>query len=392
MTALGATRENFGQWTQFKRRITQGSVILAIVLALFASLEAAARFAQFVRSQVRSTGAPLVLKRQWGKQLSADQARLRWRHENYVEFRERPMESVTTNVGENGTRVVPGSCQSPKGETFLLLLFGGSTMFGYGVPDQFTIPAYLARSLNHSDRCVKVINYGAAWWQSSQSVSQLLKVLREGIRPSAVVFYDGINDVDVVAFGGSPGGIAPEAELLLRNVFEEDVEWGKIIQNSVLVRVTARWLFGDRTKSAANVRVIDRAGLHKAAKGISQVYVYNVRIVEALARDYGFNAYFFLQPFSLIAGKTNTELESVAIRNRTQHREGEVELVRAAYEEWRNDPYLKRHRQFYDISRLFEGMTQEVYADTEHLLPEGNRLVAERIANEIRLNEWYFSR
>ena len=127
-------------------------------------------------------------------------------------------------------------------------------------------------------------------------------------------------------------------------------------------------------------------GFPQAATGIVRVYVHNVRIVEALAREYGFNAYFFLQPFPVIAGKVNTEMEDETIRDRALHRAGEVELILTAYDAWRNDPYLKGHQRFYDISRLFDGMTQELYLDTEHLLPEGNRLVAERMAKEIRLH------
>ena len=370
----------------FRRIAVQACVIFVLVLALLAGLEAAARIAKFVKSQFNSAGNRILLKQQWGKQLAVDQGHLEWRYENYVGYREQAVRSSTTNVDGKGRRAVPGNCRDSSTAPSLILLFGGSTMFGYGVPDQFTVPAYLASALDRSGRCVEILNYGAGWWQSSQSVIQLLIALREGVRPSAVVFYDGINDVDVVAFGGAPGGMPPDADELLGSAFEDEAGWKNILRNSVFFRVTARLLSGGRGKSAENAFVNDRKGFQEAAAGIVQVYVHNVRAVEALAREYGFDAYFFLQPFPVISGKTNTLLENEAFRERARYREGEAELIRAAYDAWRNDPFLRRDRRFHDISRIFDGMTQELYVDTEHLLPEGNRLVAEKMANEIRLN------
>ncbi len=369
----------------FRRIAVQACVIFVIMLAMLAGLEAAARIAKFVKSQFNSPEDRILLKQQWGRQLAADQGHLEWRYESYVGYREQAMHSPTTNVDGKGRRAVPGNCKGSNTERSVILLFGGSTMFGYGVPDQFTVPAYLANALNRSGRCVEILNYGAGWWQSSQSVIQLLMALREGVRPSAVVFYDGINDVDVVAFGGTPGGIPPDADQLLRKAFDDEAGWKTILRNSVFVRGVARLLSGGRGKNAENAFVNDGKGFHEAATGIVQVYVHNVRTVEALAREYGFNAYFFLQPFPVIAGKTNTDLENEAFQERARYRKGEAELIRSTYDAWRNVPYLKNHPRFYDVSRLFEGMTQELYTDTEHLLPEGNRLVAERMAKEIHL-------
>jgi len=371
-----------------KRTLTQACVVLVIVLALLAGVEITARLGRDAKARLASlielTGDPLVLKQPWGRQLLSDQWRLRFRHESYVEFRETEMTSATVNVSGDGTRRVSETCRGPD-QPRVILLFGGSTMFGYGVPDQFTIPAYLAKEFNRSGDCVRLINYGSGWWQSSQSVTQLLKVLRSGVRPSAVVFYDGINEVDVVTFGGSPGGLAPGAEIALANAFQDDMGWRKFIRDSIAVRAISRWVFGERIKSAVDLRLLEKAKIPETARSISQVYVQNVRIVEALAKEYGFVAHFFLQPHPLIAGKVNTEMEDAVIKRRLNELEGEADLIRAVYEEWRNDPYLKRLDRFRDISRLFEGMTQELYADTEHLLPEGNRLVAERMSRELAL-------
>ena len=366
-----------------KRRLIEASVIFVIVLAMLVALEVAARLARLVVPRPSPEGERIVLKHDWGKQYLADQARLRFGHENYVEFREKAMHSPTVNV-ERGTRAVPGSCLNPRGEAFRILLFGGSTMFGYGVPDRFTIPAYLAEAFARTGRCVEVVNYGAGWWQSSQSVVQLLKVLRAGVRLDAVVFYDGVNEATIVIRGGAPGEIAPEAQLLLKDAFEEDLDWKKLVRKSVLIRGLAGWLSRD-TPEAGKTGAADRARQLDAARRVSETYVHNVRAVEALAKEYGFTAYFFLQPFPAIAHKVNTELEDAVIRKWTNGRDNEMAFIRAAYDETRNAAYLKGHPRFHDISALFDGMTQELYSDSQHLLPDGNRLVAQRMASEIKL-------
>jgi lysophospholipase L1-like esterase len=357
-----------------KRRFVEAAVILLIVLVGLVGLEAMARLVRFATSS-HPEDPPLIVKQPWGKQLLADQARLSSRHEDYVEFREDPLRSATINVDERGTRAVPGSCD-PQRATFRVLLFGGSTMFGYGVPDEFTIPAYLARALAGPGRCVAVTNYGSAWWQSSQSVVQLAKALREGARPDAVVFYDGVNDVSVVIRGGRPGRIAPEAEAMLRDAFDDDIPWAKLARKSVLVRALAR-----RLAVSVPAEPVEM-GL---AKQIAGLYVHNVRAVEALGREYGFSAHFFLQPFPVIAAKPRTGAESAVIERWNQQHPHELAFIHAAYEEWRKAPYLQGNRNFSDISNLFDAESAELYADTQHLLPEGNRLVAERIAREIRV-------
>jgi len=364
-----------------RRGLVEASVVFAISVALFAALEAGLRAAQAVDQWLfPRDSVPLVERQPWGAQYLADQKLLQTRHDDYVEFRERPLASKTINVDGEGIRVTPGSCAAGTGRRSRILLFGGSTMFGYGVPDAFTIPAYVARALNRPGTCVEVVNYGAGWWQSTQSVMQLLRVLQQGTRPDAVVFYDGVNDVAIAMRGGDPGRIAPEAEALLKNALDDGAEWGRLARSSALVRFAAKRLRRSEPEGASAPSFDAQA---QAAK-VADIYVRNVRAVEALGKEYGFNAYFFLQPFPLIAGKVHTEPEDAVIRGWTRGHERDVAFLRMAYDRLRDAPGLKE-RRFHDISRMFDGMTGELYADTQHLLPEGNRLVAERILKELRI-------
>jgi len=80
---------------------------------------------------------------------------------------------------------------------FNVWFFGGSSMFGYGLPDWQTIPAMFKESYEtkYPGRTVNVYNFGCAGYQSTAEhiwFEQLLKETR--IYPTMVVFMDGLND------------------------------------------------------------------------------------------------------------------------------------------------------------------------------------------------------
>ena len=68
--------------------------------------------------------------------------------------------------------------------------FGGSTMWGSFVSDKGTIPSIFNEKTKQP-----VFNFGETGWNSRQSLNQLINAIGDGFRPSAVVFYDGVNDV-----------------------------------------------------------------------------------------------------------------------------------------------------------------------------------------------------
>src|SRR3984885_14956487 len=78
--------------------------------------------------------------------------------------------------------------------SFHIWMFGGSTLYGTGVPDWATIPSFLSKELNASARCVKITNFGTEGYNTNQELILLIEQLKAGRRPDAVIFYDGVND------------------------------------------------------------------------------------------------------------------------------------------------------------------------------------------------------
>ena len=83
-------------------------------------------------------------------------------------------------------------------------VFGGSTIFGSGSSDKYTIPSLLQKKLNNIDLQIRVINYGFPSFVAIQQFQKLNKTeIKEG---DIVIFYDGGNDIIQREFYNSPEG------------------------------------------------------------------------------------------------------------------------------------------------------------------------------------------
>lgn len=81
----------------------------------------------------------------------------------------------------------------PDGRHFDVYFFGGSTMYGFGVQDAETLPAYF-EALAPPEWRVRSFNYGQPYYYSRQETLLFELALRRGDRPSATVFMDGLNE------------------------------------------------------------------------------------------------------------------------------------------------------------------------------------------------------
>src|SRR5262245_19902903 len=118
-------------------------------------------------------------------------------YQPWVEFSERVFHSDRLNVDEatplpiRRTWRAPGNSQEP----LIVWAFGGSTMFGWGVPDDETIASHLAKILSRTlpERAVTVVNHGHSYFFSSQELALFQTLLRRGGRGDFAVFLDGVN-------------------------------------------------------------------------------------------------------------------------------------------------------------------------------------------------------
>ena len=154
---------------------------------------------------------------------------------SYVYWRRRPFASEFINVNEQGIRrtwqspAVAGSVTSGEptmvarpaaadgaaapatritldAEAALrIFVFGGSTVWGTGARDDYTIPSCLARDLHARGIETAVFNFGESGYVNTQSLLALICELRDGNIPDVAIFYDGINDIFAAYQDGRAG-------------------------------------------------------------------------------------------------------------------------------------------------------------------------------------------
>jgi hypothetical protein len=155
-----------------EREVNPPGFVLKAMARAFPDLSAEERLELRREHEIRFAGDPLVL------------------------FREEPRAGRFVTVDPKGFRV--GTDQGrwpPSPEAYNLFLLGGSTAFGYGVPDEHTISSYLQPMLPAvGGREVRVYNFGRGAYESSMERLLFEKLVLMGPPMDLAIFLDGVND------------------------------------------------------------------------------------------------------------------------------------------------------------------------------------------------------
>lgn len=91
----------------------------------------------------------------------------------------------------------------PDKNAFNIFVFGGSTTFGYGVPDNQTIPSDMQDLLakQFPERKIQVYNFGQGTYFSAQELRLFENLLLDGHIPDMAIFIDGINETTTQPYG-----------------------------------------------------------------------------------------------------------------------------------------------------------------------------------------------
>ena len=232
-------------------------------------------------------------------------ASLQMEWEPYVYWRRRAMHGEFVNVDEEGLRrtvQAPSASAAPRRVFFM----GGSTMWGTGQRDAWTIPSLVASGLAARNvRDLELTNFGETGYVSTQELLRLEMALRKGARPDVVVFYDGINDAASSAQSTECG--LPQNES--RRSFE-------FALGRFLTQRTRRDL-GALVRTARSRALAGVAGASAdpalLAGGIVNCYARTARIVEMLSREYGFAVLYFWQPTPATSPKPLTPYEAAVV-------------------------------------------------------------------------------
>jgi hypothetical protein len=123
------------------------------------------------------------------------------RFDPWTQFREKPFRGTFFHIVELGYRLIrdPGPWPMDRA-AHNVWVFGGSTTFGYGLPDEQTIPSHLQEALRarYPGVPIHVYNLGQGYFYSAQELALFTSLLTAGPAwsgpPEMAVFVDGINE------------------------------------------------------------------------------------------------------------------------------------------------------------------------------------------------------
>jgi hypothetical protein len=291
----------------------------------------------------------------------------------WVQFANPHFDGHLLTTDTSGFRVTPGSID--RDSPVLVHVFGGSTTFGYGVPNSYTIPSQLQQSLNKRQlgKAFVVKNYGQGYYYSSQEILLFISVLKSGNIPKYAVFVDGANDTALLSKGvDQPRFTEITSEAWdLKNGRVEKPSWIPMMRLTQAIR---QRVLG-RTKSPADQK--DRSALPEAdaARYVVDRYRQNQRIIRALCKEYDVVPIFVWQPVPFFK------------YDRSLHRTFPYEdQVPKHWEMVYEDMARSSDLDLLYLGDMLDGVSEKVFVDDVHYNEKYNGLIAQAIAERIARN------
>ena len=309
----------------------------------------------------------------------------------YVEWTTKEFNGQYTNVDAYGRRAT-WNPTTFAGTTKIVDVFGGSTVWGTGVRDDYTVPSQISQLLNVSSSHYLVYNYGQDSYVTDQEIFKLILLLKSGQIPDYVIVYDGFNTVAAAFQNGEASGT-----LLNENVVREKLEgsfWKNAYSNTLqvlhdnceLCKVAvdvARWTNPNFLRPANQAEGLDTATLGTMAQGVAADYLSSVDLLDKLSREYHFKYLVFWQPNIFLEKQRVGDESKLPLIDPTVNDKSLGYLQNAVLADLRTD---NTNPHFYDISDALSARTQQVYIDEAHLSEPGNGMIASRIVSIFKKN------
>jgi lysophospholipase L1-like esterase len=300
----------------------------------------------------------------------------------YVYWSRNPYTGNYINIDDDGLRrtVFKTDSKVKVKKQLRIFMFGGSTLWGTGARDEFTIPSLVGSELSEKGFNVEVLNFGETGYVNSQELIRFYTELRKNNLPDLVVFYDGVNDV----FSAYQQGIAGNPQNEFNREREFNATKGKkkssrVLIESLMTLSSARFLTG-LIKREIKIKQYTEQETDELAGETSAIYFENVKLISSLEPEYGFKTLFYWQP--IIFNKQSL----------TRYEQQEIEKVdyikqfaATVREKIRENLISGYSGKVQDISDIFKNLKEPVFTDFCHISEYGNSLVAQRIATDIEI-------
>ena len=308
---------------------------------------------------------------------------LRKSYSPYVIWQGTPFEGTLLNIDPSGLRHTPAAECGP--DAYKVYVFGGSAIWGWGAPDESTIPALLQAGLQSKlGGPVCVMNYGENAYVSTQGLIHLTLLLESGDVPDVVIFYDGVNDVLSAGQSGMP--IVHQNLSDISSLFED--HQAPIIS---LFRSSNSYQLLQMVLSQIPISVESEAPQFQydpdlLSDQVAKAYLNNYEIVSSLADKYHFDFYFLWQPHILIGNKrlSSEEQNMITGLNWVLNLDPPlVELFQKTFKKIEAEAHT--HEHLYYLGNIFDPAEESLWIDTwGHTTPEGNQIISNDLISIIK--------
>jgi hypothetical protein len=299
----------------------------------------------------------------------------------FTESRPRDFEGefVTISNWERRSYEPPGNAERMP----VVWMFGGSTTWGEGQRDEYTVASHLARLAERDAVPLRIQNFGQRGWTHFQEMILFEQLLAEREAPDLALFYDGTNEINAQSLSvkGVPSHslVDQYAEILAGGPVAGAEEpavppsptvraWRSYTERSAIrraVRAIDDGLFAAAGASSGRAAVAAGGGEvfvttpEDVARAV-EVYERGRSLTETLAEEYGVEPVFVWHPMTT-TGEEAREIDRVG------------------------SPTVNLRTALDDSS--------EVYIDGAHTNERGAELAAERLWSELRVQvqRWYDS-
>jgi lysophospholipase L1-like esterase len=295
-------------------------------------------------------------------------------YEPYVAWRSAPFQGETIQIDAEGFRVTPGSecCEG----AYVVFVLGGSAVWGHGVPDWSTIPAYLQQELAQQlPKPVCVRNLGEKAFVSTQGLLTLERQLQQGNIPDLVIFYDGVNDVAATFASGEAGSHLDVQRM--RSILSQEVTLAQWLRTTASFQLLQRGVqkVGLLSSGEGGETAVSPNEITRLAQLTADTYHTNYEIVTALVGQYDFETYFFWQPVIVMGNKPLTAAEQAIYDSVSPDF---VQWYRASYQQVETMAAEYDHMWYW--ANIFDTETELLWLDLVHVTPEANELIAKKMA------------
>lgn len=204
----------------------------------------------------------------------------------------------------------------------VIWMFGGSTTWGEGQRDDYTIASDLARIAERNRQPIRIVNYGQRGWTHFQEMILFEQLLASERKPDLALFYDGANEINAQSLGAkgvpthtlvdqyaailSDGKLGDQVVATPSPWRSLGVIWDEYATHSAIRKLIGRIrdvidapAGADETTDDQGKRPGPTTNYNKTfddAKDAVAVYERGRRMTEHLAIDHGVDAIFFWQP------------------------------------------------------------------------------------------------